>query len=63
METLGVAAIRRGGLDVDVFVRALHSYLHGLLVLYDRGPLYYLLYYDALLIRLYTRRPSNSARS
>jgi hypothetical protein len=62
METLGVAAIRRGGLDVDVFVRALHSYLHGLLVLYYRGLLHYLLYHYALLIRLY-EEASNNARS
>jgi hypothetical protein len=55
MEAVGVAAIRRGGLDVYVFVRALHSYLHGLLVLYYRGLLHYLLYHYALLIRPYEK--------
>jgi hypothetical protein len=55
MENLGVAAIRRGGLDVYVFVRALHSYLHAsaCIVLYYRGLLHYLLYHYALHIRLY----------
>jgi hypothetical protein len=53
METLDVAAIRRGGLDVYVFVRALHSYLHAVLYCITVGFCITSSITTALLIRLY----------
>jgi hypothetical protein len=39
--------------SMSLYVRALHSYLHSLLILYYRRLLHYLLYHYALLIRPY----------